>query len=200
MSDPPKDVAGDTASKWNARYAFAGPGVPPAAEVLTRHSRWLPTRADDGAAGAPLDALDLACGLAGNGEWLGARGFRVTAWDLSEKAIAAVRARPGSRVARAAVRDVVREPPAPRSFDAVVVARFLDRSLCPAIAEALRPGGVLFYQTFTAGLSNPDFLLGPNELLDLFPTLSVCAYREPLPPTGPEGRAEAMLVGRRDRL
>ena len=87
------------------------------------------------------------------------------------------------------MRDVVACPPAPDSFDAIVVARFLERALCPAIAAALRPGGVLFYQTFTAGLANPDYLLGPNELLALFPTLAVCSYREPSP-VGVGGESE----------
>lgn len=186
MSDDP--IAG----KWNARYAFSGDAVPPPAAVLSRHADLLPG-ADSGP--GPR-ALDLACGRAGNGEWLGARGFDVSAWDVSERVVEAIRARPGSRIARAEVRDVVAEPPPAEAFDVIVVARFLERALCPAIARALRPGGLLFYQTFTAGLANPDYLLGPNELLDLFPSLSVLRYHEPEP--GPDGRAEAMLVARRD--
>ena len=179
------------ASKWNARYAYSGDAVPPPAEVLSRHERFLPALP-----GAPVPrALDLACGRAGNAERLGALGLEAHAWDASDVVIEALRARPGSRVADASVRDVVAEPPEPDAFDVIVVARFLERSICPAIAAALCPGGTLMYQSFTHGLSNPDFLLAPNELLDLFETLDVLAYREP--PPDARGRAEAMLVARR---
>ncbi len=179
-------MSADAVTRWNARYADGVDAVPGPAEVLVRHERFLP---------AGGRALDLACGRAGNGERLGALGFEVHAWDASDVVIDALRARAGSRLAEVAVRDVVADPPAPSSFDVIVVARFLERGLCPAIAEALRPGGVLLYQSFTHGLSNPDYLLGPNELLGLFPALDVLGYREP--PPGPEGRAEAMLCGRR---
>ena len=180
-------------AKWNARYRFSGDAVPAPAEVLSRHERLLPppVRGD----GTARDALDLACGRAASGERLAALGFRTVAWDVSDEAIESIRARRGSRLAETAARDVVAEPPAPASFDVIVVARFLERALCPALAAALRPGGRLLYQTFTAGLSNPDFLLGPNELLALFGDLDVLAHREP--PPDARGRAEAMLVGAR---
>ena len=181
-------------NKWNARYAFSGDAVPAPSEVLSRHAGLLPRSPEPGS-GEALRALDLACGRAGNAEWLGARGFETTAWDASEAVIDAVRARPASAVRHTEVRDVVARPPPEASFDVVVVARFLERGLCPTIARALRPGGLLFYQTFTHGLRNPDYLLGPNELLELFPSLAVLRYREPAP--GADGRAEAMLVGRR---
>ena len=179
-------------AKWNARYGAGGDAVPAPAAVLSRHERLLPPAADGN--GSPRDALDLACGRAGNGERLASLGFRTVAWDVSDAVVRALRERPGSALAEAVVRDVVAVPPAPGSFDVIVVARFLERALCPAIAAALRPGGRLLYQTFTAGLRNPDFLLGPNELPALFPGLDVLAYREP--PADARGRAEAMLVGR----
>ena len=56
--------------------------------------------------------------------------------------------------------------------DAVVVVSFLDRRLFPAVAEWLRPGGVLLWDTFlleqrTIGHPrNPDFLLQPGELIE----------------------------------
>jgi SAM-dependent methyltransferase len=108
-------------------------------------------------------------------------------------------------VLEAAVRDVVREPPAVCSFDVIVVSRFLERSLAPAIVKALRPDGLLFYQTFIrdavgqGGPRKPDFRLGTNELLQLFASLTVLVYRE----EGTRGdttegfRDEAMLVAAR---
>ena len=82
-------------------------------------------------------------------------------------------------------RDVIAHPPPPQSFDLIVVSRFLERSLCPSIIDALRPNGLLFYQTFirdktdcNLGPSNPHFLLDTNELLRLFQGLTVRVYRE----------------------
>ena len=196
MARAPLSGGDAVASKWNARYACSGDAVPPPAEVLSRHERFLPIVPGASSPDVPVPrALDLACGRAANAERLAALGLEAHAWDVSSVAIEALAARSGSRIAGVAVRDVVAEPPAPDSFDAIVVARFLERSICPAIAAALRPGGTLFYQTFTHGLSNPDYLLGPNELPELFGPLDVLVYREP--PPGPDGRAEAMLVARR---
>lgn len=65
-------------------------------------------------------------------------------------------------------------------FASVIVFRYLFRPLVPAIREALRPGGILFYETFTeeharfGKPSNPDFLLKPNELKEMFEGWPVC--------------------------
>lgn len=181
----------DAADRWNARYSDTDEAVPAPARVLQYGAQWLPTIEPD----KSLDALDLACGRAGNGQWLAERGYRVSAWDVSERVIEQIRQRRPALIAQCQVRDVSEQPPSANSFDIIVVSRFLDRSLCPAIAQALKPGGVLFYQTFTHGLSNPDYLLKPNELLDLFDTLSILEYHEPEPDAS--GKAEAQLVARR---
>lgn len=180
-------------SKWNSRYAFSGDTLPPPAAVLSRGAQWLPAIGDP----APV-ALDFACGRAANAEWLGARGFIAHAWDFSDKVIDEISSRKHSHIHSAEVRNVVAEPPMSESFDVIVVSRFLDRSLCPAISAALTLGGVLYYQTFTHGLSNPDYLLGANELPGLFPGLEVLDYREP--PPNKDGKAEAQLIARRITL
>ena len=67
--------------------------------------------------------------------------------------------------------DVEQEPPQANSFDVIVVSYFLERKLAPALMNALRPNGLLFYETFIrekpqgVGPSNPDFLLGENDIL-----------------------------------
>jgi len=99
--------------------------------VLSRGARWLPAIGDP----APL-ALDLACGRAANAEWLGTRGYQTYAWDFSEQVIADINARKHSSITLAEVRDVVAEPPDTGRFDVIVVSRFLDRGLCPAISAA----------------------------------------------------------------
>ena len=185
--------------KWNARYAVATTEPPRPAPVLQENAHLLPVTGR---------ALDLACGLGGNALFLARRGFGTEAWDISDVAISTL----GELAAaerlnlQARVRDVSKVPPDPETFDIIVVSRFLDRSIVPAIANALRPGGLLFYQTFTReavserGPSNPAYRLGPNELLRLFYGMRVLVYRE----EGRQGdmqqgfRDEAMLVAVRD--
>ena len=179
---------------WNARHADAERG---AAWVLREHAHLLPARGD---------ALDLACGLGANALLLVDHGLRVQSWDFSPTAIERLGQEALQRGVslRGEVRDVVRAPPEPASFDVIVVSHFLERDLMPHLVAALRPGGLLFYQTFTtervAGAAtpgNPAFLLAPNELLELCRPLRLLVYREdgPYGDTGQGLRAMAALVG-----
>jgi tellurite methyltransferase len=61
----------------------------------------------------------------------------------------------------------------------------LQRSLFAGIERALRPGGMLLFETFTraqmglsGGPQNPEFLLENGELRGAFPTLKTIFYRE----------------------
>jgi len=166
------------AAVWNTRYADAGRATGEAAWVLRGHAHLLPQHGQ---------ALDLACGLGANALYLAERGLDVSAWDSSSVAIEQLQSCAAAQNLHllAKVRDVVAAPPAPRSFDVIVVSHFLARELFPALIAALRPGGLLFYQTFTREKiatfktpSNPDFLLAPNELLHLCAPLRILAYRE----------------------
>lgn len=161
---------------WDERYRGVEAGPDPAL-VLREWAHLVPKTGV---------ALDLACGLGGNGLWLAARGLEVSAWDLSAVAIAQVReasTRLGLRI-EAQVRDLLTDPPPPQTFDLICVTHFLERDLALQIASALRPGGLLFYQTFTRealsdrGPKNPAFRLAANELLQLFNGLVVRGYRE----------------------
>ncbi len=71
------------------------------------------------------------------------------------------------------------------SCGALLVFRYLWRPLASQLAETLRSGGLLLYETFTEdqrdlpyGPENPDFLLRPGELIELFSTLQVLDHRE----------------------
>ena len=178
----------DLRLKWDERHRHVGPVTP--ARVLADNAHLLPARGR---------ALDLACGLGGNARFLAARGFAVTAWDLSEVAMARLdaEAREAGLTIRAEARDVVARPPGPGEFDIIVVGHFLERGLAGPLVQALRPGGLLFYQTFVretvgdAGPRNPDYRLDRNELLTLFSGLLVRFYRE-------EGRLGDTARGFRD--
>ena len=64
-------------AKWDERYR-QGSRVAEAARVVSENLHLLPMRGD---------ALDLACGLGANALALAGRGLRVSAWDLSPRAI-----------------------------------------------------------------------------------------------------------------
>lgn len=171
----------DDATRWNRRYRTldaATDAVPAAAEVLTDNAFLLPSGGR---------ALDLACGLGGNAIALARSGLDSHAWDISSVAIERLQRLAGVHglALNVEVRDVCAAPPPPASFDVIVVSRFLDRALMPALLAALRPRGLLFYQTFcrdrvgaASGPDNPDYLLAENELLTLCRGLTLRAYRE----------------------
>ncbi len=188
----------DQADKWNDQYAHAEVEDALPVKVVTDNVHLLPESGD---------ALDLACGLGANALLLARHGLNTVAWDISHVAIEKLE-RYSSRLGlplRAQVRDVVTLPPETDSFDVIVVARFLERKLAASLISALKPGGLLFYQTFTRekaqpyGPSNPDYTLAQNELLRLFASLRIIAYSE-------EGRIgdissgfrnEAMLIAQK---
>lgn len=170
MSEPPRD-------KWNQRYTGADLAAQRPAQVLTEHSHLLPAQGL---------ALDLACGLGANALLLARCGLTVDAWDISDVAIEKLHmlARRHHLPIAGKPCDVLNEPLPPHHYDVIVVSRFLERDLCPAIIAALRPNGLLFYQTWTlekvnpSGPGNPHYLLEPNELLQLFAPLRIVVYRE----------------------
>ena len=179
----------DLREKWDQRYAEQT-APPVACSVLLEQRALLP---------ATGTALDLACGRGGNALLLADAGLTVTAWDLSPVAIDYLRQQAKARGAKihAEIRDVIANPPAPDSFDVIVVSYFLERALMPALISALRPGGLLFYQTFghvrveNHGPSNPLYRLQQDELLSMLASLQTRLYRA----TGLRG--EVMYVGAR---
>ena len=163
--------------KWNSIYNQYDPVCYPATQVLTDNDFLLPTT------GA---ALDLACGLGANAVFLAKQGLAVTAWDISVVAIdklTAYAVRQGLNI-NACQQKIEADSFTECCFDVIVVSRFLDRTLSDAIIGALKPDGLLFYQTFTREKTsskppnNPDYLLGCNELLALFSPLRAVFYRE----------------------
>lgn len=163
--------------QWDRRHGEAAEIGPPA-EVLLENAHLLPRQGV---------ALDLACGRGANALWVASHtALEVHAWDFSAVAVARLQREAGARGLRvdAQVRDVLAKPPPASAFDVIVVGYFLERALFPHLMASLRPGGLLFYQTFTRdavsarGPSTPEWRLGTNELLGLLPGLVVRAYRE----------------------
>jgi len=129
--------------------------------------------------------LDVACGHGRHLRYLSSLGFAVVGVDRDEAALVALRGIGGVEV-RVADIEAGPWPFAPGGFDGVVVTHFLHRPLFPDLVGALRPGGVLIYETFALGNerygrpSNPAFLLRPDELLHSLEPLAVVAFEQGL--------------------
>ena len=184
--------------KWDAIYRNKPYRRPGANEVLVDNLHLLPERGC---------ALDLACGLGGDALLLAAKGFETTAWDCS--AVALERLQSAAQEQQTSVIteqcDIDSRAFPSEQFDVISVGHFLSRPLSDKIVAALKPGGLLFIQTWCrekvaeVGPGNPEFLLAPNELLRLFSALSVVLYREEarVGDLTQGWRNQAMLIGQR---
>ena len=149
-------------------------------------------------------ALDLACGLGRHTLLLAARGQRVVATDASAVALEALKERaravqlkvsrfprladaahsssPGIHLVHANLEEIA--IPA-NSFQVIFCFQYLQRSIFRSIEQALMPGGLLLFETYTraqiefaGGPRNPEFLLDEGELHSAFPSLHTVFYRE----------------------
>jgi dihydroneopterin aldolase len=134
-------------------------------------------------------ALDLACGRGRNSMYLAKEGFHVEAWDKDQDsldALAAHAAQLGISTIATRLVDLEQKPDLPaNAFDVIVVCYYLQRNIIPAIKNAVKPGGVVVYETFLIDnhtrFDHPrraEFCLQHNELLNLFSGLRILAYRE----------------------
>lgn len=161
---------------------------------LTGHADLIPPRAA---------GLDLACGRGRNALWLAGRCASVLALDRDAAAIDQLRADALARrlpvTAMATDLESGVRSLATSAFDVIVVIHYLHRPLFPALLDALRPGGVLVYETFTRAQAargkptNPDFLLEEGELRRLVAPLEILDWREGVF----EARDVASVVARR---
>lgn len=166
-----------TKDKWDKHYKSCSTDLPKAADVLYQNQHLLP---------ASGDALDLACGRGANAVCLAENGLAVSAWDISPSALEILTSIANEKklIINCETRDIVLQPPEPDSFDIIVVSNFLERELVDMIKRAIKPGGLIFYQTFIKdkvdeiGPKNPDYLLNCNELLTFFSDWNILHYRE----------------------
>jgi SAM-dependent methyltransferase len=181
----------DEKAKWNKRYE-TGPPLPKAPEPFLAKSfqQFLATH-------PPGSALDVAGGAGRHALWLAQRGWRVKLIDIAEAAVAhalenAARIIP-QPVSCSAEPLLIAEVVDLNSsldlgseqYDLVLVFLYLQRRLFPVLVRALKPGGLLIYETYTierqtlgGGPANPAYLLEPVELLRAFQTIEILDYRE----------------------
>ena len=137
----------------------------------------------------PGPILDLACGDGRNGIFLAEHYLSVICCDNSRAALD--RARKAAEEHEVTITlwlvDLEQEGvnPLPEdSYGGVLVFHYLHRPLIPCIKKALKPGGILIYETFTIEQPkfgkphNPAFLLRPKELLEWFHSWELLHYFE----------------------
>ena len=133
-------------------------------------------------------ALDVAMGEGRNAVFLAKNGFNVDGCDISEIAVkkALDMAKENNVKIHAFVADLETYKLPKDTYDVIACFYYLQRGLVPQMKEALKPGGMIIYETYTIenrergleGPKNKDYLLKPNELLDLFKDLKIIYYRE----------------------
>jgi len=149
-------------------------------------------------------ALDIACGSGRDAVFMGMEGLQVEGWDVLPDALERCRdlaRRNGVEVATRCV-DLEAGPlRLAESFDLICCFRYLHRPLMPTLREAVRPGGLLVYETFVdpqrevfGKPSRESHVLRPGELLSWFDGWDVQVWREGL---AASKRFVASLVARR---
>jgi tellurite methyltransferase len=133
--------------------------------------------------------LDLACGYGHNAIYLALKGLTVSCCDKSEDALKRTRATAAAYdvnidIWKADLEKEAYNPLKDKTYKSILVFRYLHRPLIPHIREALHPGGILMYETFTIAQPrfgkphNPTHLLDFGELLDWFKDGHIFHYFE----------------------
>lgn len=193
-----------SAQKWDDKYAKTDPKRPVnPCWVLKHHSRLLPLKGK---------GLDLACGLGGNARFMAQCGLKVEAWDISDTALTILNN--WAAVNRLKIQPVLADFEQMlfpyQQYDVIVVSRYLNRKLFPQIETALKPGGLLFYETFLSPMhhgapQNEKLYINPTEFNQAWSNLSTEIYgegwlKEPTsnnPESEPTAQRYAWYVGRK---
>jgi SAM-dependent methyltransferase len=132
-------------------------------------------------------ALDVAMGRGRHAVVLAELGYRLfgvdNRFDAVRDAVAKVAGR-GRRLLGWCA-DLTTTPLPRERFELIVVTRYLQRDLFPSLKDALVPGGVLVYETFTEaqrahkrGPTSPDHLLQRGELRRYFEDFEILLSEE----------------------
>jgi len=148
-------------------------------------------------------ALDVAAGEGRNAVFLARHGLEVDAVDISEVGLAKARHLAGEAgvSVNTIVADLADYSIPEGRYDVVVVINYLQRDLIDDLKAALKPGGIVIYQTYcVAQLDIPgahhmrrEYLLEPNELRAMFEGFEILEYGE----TADDHQAVAGLVARK---
>jgi len=187
----------DTARLWNEKYRQGDPLGRKPASFLVENRRLLPSGGK---------ALDVAMGTGRNALYLASLGFEVIGIDISPVAVERCRQEAERRGLKVTpiLADLQSYQLPKEKYGLIINFYYRDRSLSPRLVEALKPGGVLVFETFTIdqlafgwGPSNQDWLLRPGELGTMFPSLETLLYREGAFDSERGKKAIASLIARK---
>lgn len=132
-------------------------------------------------------ALDLAMGGGRNAIYLAGQGYETDGADISPEFVDTARERAKLKgvYLNARVADLEGDYKIPENYyDLIICFNYLQRDLVPQMKNGLREKGMIVYETYTVDQiqfgkpKNPDHLLKPNELLDMFRDFRCLYYRE----------------------
>ena len=163
--------------KWNAKYdgdSYIAGKEP---------SEWLKTHSGLLTEGGK--ALDIAAGEGRNSVFTATLGFEVVSIDISEIALTKAQRLADEKKVKITIlsADLDNNSLPKNEYDLVLCFNFLERKLFPEIRKTLKPGGILFYETFNVDYlkySNfkKEWVLEPNELINVFNDFRILRYRE----------------------
>lgn len=104
-------------------------------------------------------ALDIACGMGRHSKYLVSKGFEIDALDISTVAIEQLKGTPHIHAMEVDFDTYILEK---EKYDLIVCTYFLERKLFPQMIEALKPKGIILFETF---LHHSDNERAPSNLL-----------------------------------
>jgi tellurite methyltransferase len=192
------DMDSDEKTLWNSRYTEKPSSwTEPDALLLKAYAEFLDTS-------PPGLALDVAGGAGRNALFLLHRGWRVKLVDISEVGLRLARDKAAAEGLSANLTTGLVDLNTAQNlgidqYDLITVFFFLRRELFPALASALKPGGLLIYRTYTtaqqdfgSGPGDRRYLLEPDELRQAFSSLHVLHYQE-----NTQGKSTAEVVAKK---
>lgn len=178
MSGVRHTVGLDDRDRWEDRYRSGRRCATEApSDFLVAHAGLISGRVLDVAAGAGRNALFLA-----------RRGVMVEAFDISLTGLRLARAAAAAEglALLAAQVDLESFALPRRRYDAIINIRYLQRSLFIPFRRAIKPGGVILFETFLIDQQsiskhrNPAYLLQRGELRAAFSDCEMVVYEEGL--------------------
>ena len=163
--------------KWDHKYETPDyiTGKEPV-ELLKDHSDMLDGKGS---------ALDIASGEGRNAVFAAENGYQTLAVDISTTGLEKAHALADEKGVsiKTQLVDLDNWKIKQNAFDIILCFNFLDRQIFPAIKCALKPGGLMFYETFTVDYLKyssfkREWVLEHNELIDAFSELRILYYRE----------------------
>jgi SAM-dependent methyltransferase len=135
------------------------------------------------------DALVLAMGEGRNAVYLAQNEFNVTGVDISEVALEKCKKLAVERgvIVKTVVADLTDYDMGKSQYDLITNFYYYDKSLFPKVIDALKPGGMFILEQFSIdhpkhgakfGPRNPDYLVKPNELLEIFKSFRMLYYED----------------------